>query len=63
MFPEIPVYFHDFGIDEEMTARRMYVNSEEMPLMVVTEGACQGIYAAAGYSVGMGDMLVRIFEA
>ena len=63
LFPEIQVYFHDFGKDKEMTARRMYVDSEKLPLMVITEGPCQGIFAAAGYSVGMADMLMRIFEA
>ena len=60
---EIQVYFHDFGKDKEMTARRMYVDSGKLPLMTITEGQCQGIFAAAGYSVGMADMLVRIFEA
>ena len=63
LFPEIQVYFHDFGKDKEMTARRMYVDSGKLPLMIITEGKCQGIFAAAGYSVGMADMLVRIFEA
>ena len=63
LFPEIQVYFHDFGKDKEMTARRMYVDPEKLPLMVITEGQCQGIFAAAGYSVGMADMLMRIFEA
>ena len=63
LLPEIQVYFHDFGKDKEMTARRMYVDSEKLPLMVITEGPCQGIFAAAGYSVGMADMLMRIFEA
>ena len=63
LFPEIQVYFHDFGKDKEMTARRMYVDSGKLPLMTITEGQCQGIFAAAGYSVGMADMLVRIFEA
>ena len=62
MLPGIQVYFHDFGKDKEMTARRMYVDSDKLPLMVVTEGACQGIFAAAGYSVGMADMLLRIFQ-
>ena len=63
MLPGISVYLHDFGKDREMTARRMYVDSEKLPLMVVTEDACQGIFAAAGYSVGMADMLLRIFQA
>lgn len=63
LLPEIQVYFHDFGKDKEMTARCMYVDSGKLPLMTITEGQCQGIFAAAGYSVGMADMLVRIFEA
>lgn len=63
MLPGIQVYFHDFGKDKEMTARRMYVDPDKLPLMVVTEDACQGIFAAAGYSVGMADMLLRIFQS
>ena len=63
VLPESNVVFHDFGKDREMTARRMYVDSEKLPLMLVTEGSCQGIFAAAGYSVGMADMLLRIFQA
>lgn len=62
LLPGIQVYFHDFGKDKEMTARRMYVDSEKLPLMVVTDGACQGMFASAGYSVGMADMLLRIFH-
>ena len=63
LFPEIQVYFHDFGKDKEMTARRMYVDSRKLPLMAITEGQCQAIFATAGYSVGMADLLLRIFEA
>lgn len=62
MLPKIQVFFHDFGKDKEMTARRMYVDSEKLPLMVVTDGACQGMFASVGYSVGMADMLLRIFH-
>ena len=39
--PEIQVYFHDFGKDKEMTARRMYVDSGKLPLMTITEGQCR----------------------
>lgn len=53
MLPKVQVFFHDFGKDKEMTARRMYVASEKLPLMVVTDGACQGMFASVGYSVGM----------
>ena len=54
LFPEIQVYFHDFGKDKEMTARRMYVDSEKLPLMVITEGPCQGIFCSSWILCGYG---------
>ena len=61
--PGIQVLFHDFGKDREMTARRMYVDCEKLPLIVLTDGPCQGIFAAAGYSVGMASMLLKIYRS
>ena len=46
-----------------MTARSMYVDPDKLPLLVVTDGAARGIFAASGYSVGMADMLWRILQA
>lgn len=63
MFPDIRVYFDSFGKDREMTARKMYVDPEKLPLMVVTDGACRGIFAAAGYAVGMAELLLRILKS
>lgn len=60
--PEIEVCCHDFGKDLEMTARRMYVNPDMLPLLVVTDGKLRGIFAASGYSVGMADMLLRVLK-
>lgn len=41
----------------------MYVDPEKLPLVIVTDGSLNGIYAASGYNVGMGDMLLRVLRA
>lgn len=61
--PEAPVLYDTFGKELEMTARSMYVDPDKLPLMVVTDGAATGIFAASGYSVGMADMLWRILHS
>ena len=38
----------------------MYVDHEKLPLIIVTDGGLNGIYAASGYNVGTGDMLLRL---
>ena len=38
----------------------MYVDHEKLPLIIVTDGRLNGIYAASGYNVGTGDMLLRL---
>lgn len=61
-FPKAGVYFASFGKEKEMTARKMYTDSDRLPLMVITDGALTGCFASAGYSVGMADMLLKIFR-
>ena len=61
-FPKAGVYFASFGKEKEMTARKMYTDSDKLPLMVITDGALTGCFASAGYSVGMADMLLKIFR-
>ncbi len=63
VFPELPVYYDDFEKNVSMLGRRMYVDHEKLPLILVTDGRLNGIYAASGYNVGTGDMLLRILEA
>lgn len=63
VLPEVPVYYDTFGKDREMTARQMYVHPEKLPLLVVTDGVARGIFACAGYSVGMADMLLRVLKS
>lgn len=58
--PEIKVYYDDFKENINMLGRRMYVDHEKLPLIIVTNGRLNGIYAASGYNVGTGDMLLRL---
>ena len=60
MFPEIPVYYDCFADHIELLGRRMYVDHEKLPLIIVTDGRLNGIYATSGYNVGTGDMLLRL---
>ena len=62
-FPEIPVYYDDFEENVYVLGRRMYVDHEKLPMILVTDGCRNGIYAASGYNVGTGDMLLRILES
>jgi DNA-directed RNA polymerase subunit H (RpoH/RPB5) len=61
-FPEISVYYDSFEENIELLGRRMYVDPEKLPLIMVTDGASNGIYATSGYNVGTGDMLIRIMR-
>ncbi|WP_373217547.1 transglutaminase family protein [Ruminococcus sp. 5_1_39BFAA] len=61
--PDVKVLYDVFGKDLEMTARRMYVDPDKLPLLVVTDGSAVGIFAASGYSVGMADMLLRVLKS
>lgn len=40
----------------------MYVDPEKLPLILVTSGELNGIYATSGYNVGTADMLLRIWR-
>ena len=44
----------------ETLARRMYVDPEKLPLIIVTTKELNAVYACSGYNVGSGDMLVKI---
>lgn len=63
VLPDVKILFGIFGKDMEMTARRMYVDPDKLPLLVVTDGSATGIFAASGYSVGMADMLLRVLKS
>lgn len=57
---EVQVYYDDFSEIINTLGRRMYVDPEKLPLIIVTSGELNGIYATSGYNVGTGDMLLRL---
>lgn len=63
ILPQVQILYDTFGKDLEMTARRMYVAPDKLPLLVVTDGPATGLFAASGYSVGMADMLMRVLKS
>ena len=59
-FPKIKVYYDSFIPNVETLARRMYVDPDKLPLILVTTKELNAVYACSGYNVGSGDMLVKI---
>ena len=59
-FPKIRVCYDSFVPNVETIARRMYVDPEKLPLIVVTTAELNAVYACSGYNVGSGDMIVKI---
>lgn len=55
--------YDDFGADRETMARRMYVDTGKLPLIVLVNQEMKGIYSVAGYNVGTADMILRILNA
>ena len=58
----IGIYYDDFSENVNMLGRRMYVDPDKLPLIIVFDGSLTGIYATSGYNVGTGTMLLRILE-
>lgn len=57
---KVQIYYDDFSEIINTLGRRMYVDPEKLPLIIVTSGELNGIYATSGYNVGTGDMLLRL---
>lgn len=63
-FPKIQAFFDSFEENVEMYARRMYVDPDQLPLIIVAEAGdgVAGIYGVSGYQVGTGSLLLRLME-
>ncbi|HIT89056.1 MAG TPA: transglutaminase domain-containing protein, partial [Candidatus Merdenecus merdavium] len=65
-FPTIEVYYDDTmdtsASHIETVGRRVYVDHEKLPLILVTNKERHVIYATSGYNVGTGEMLLRIMH-
>lgn len=53
MFPNVSIYYDSFEENIELLGRRMYVDPDKLPLILVTNGESVGIYATSGYNVGL----------
>lgn len=61
VLPDVHIYYDDFEENINTLARRMYVDPDKLPLIIMTDNGLNGIYATSGYNVGTADMLLRIF--
>ncbi len=59
-FTGIKLYYDTFEENLELLGRRMYVDFERLPLIFVTDAEHNGIYAASGYNVGTGSILLEL---
>ncbi len=58
--PRIRTYYDAAKENVDRIGRRMYIDPEKLPLILVTD-RMTGIYGMNGYNVGTGDLLLRIF--
>ncbi len=58
--PGITVVYGDFDDIIEPVARRMYVDNEKLPLLVLTDKGLHGIYACSGYNAGSVDLILKL---
>lgn len=58
----VQVFFDPEGENAEPVARRMYVDPEKLPLLVVTSQGMTGIYGCSGYNVGSVDLMMKILK-
>ena len=58
--PAIQLAYGEFDEIVEPLARRMYVDPEKLPLLLVTNPGLMGIYGCSGYNVGSVDLMVKL---
>lgn len=59
-FDNIKVYYDSFAPNVEVLARRLFLDPEKLPLIIVTNEPLNAVYACSGYNVGSGEMILRI---
>lgn len=59
---DVQIYYDSFTENVNTLGRRMYVDPDKLPLIIVTNPGLNGVYATSGYNVGTGDMLLRILK-
>ncbi len=61
--PGIRLVYDDFHENVNTLGRRMYVDPDKLPLVLVLNDGLCGVYASSGYNVGLADILIRIIKA
>jgi transglutaminase-like putative cysteine protease len=61
--PDIKLYYDDSKYNASSIARRMYLNPDEMPLIIVTDNGLNVVYASSGYNVGIMDLIIKIIKS
>lgn len=59
--PGIRVLYDDFRDTMSLLARRMYIDPDKLPIIVLCSHGLNGIYGSSGYNVGLGDLILKIF--
>lgn len=72
LIPGIKTYYDDFYENVNTIARRMYLDPDKLPLVLISnrynkesdmpENCINGIYACSGYNVGLGELLIKIIR-
>lgn len=60
--PHIQIYYDDFRDTLSSLARRMYVDPDKLPLVILTNTGLNGIYGSSGYNVGLGALILKILS-
>jgi hypothetical protein len=58
--PSICTGYINFEDTVEPLARRMYVDPDKLPLLIVTDPGLKAIYGCSGYNVGSVDLMVKL---
>ena len=62
MIPMIDKYTSMLEEDCNLLGRRMYIDPERLPMIIVTDKEGNGVYATSGYNVGTAEMLLRVLK-
>lgn len=63
LMPKVKLYYDDFKENVNTLGRRMYVDPDKLPLVVVMNNGLTGVYACSGYNVGVAELLIKIVKA
>lgn len=63
LIPKVKLYYDDFKENINTIGRRMYVDPDKLPLVVVMNKGLTGVYACSGYNVGVAELLIKIVKA